>query len=199
MALPVFFAASAARGDFDELAFSNPLFDGIIWPYINLRLFLESNCCNADWIDFITEFAKKFFPAFLVPKEVFSFNIEMTRCIYPSFMDTVNSISIFTWLGEMYYYGPNVLTSITSGFLLALLCRLVDARVSQMQLHSLRVFSGLLCIVLLRSRVQDVLSYLLLLFIFLIIWQVLAKYRDLYTRGYICRQGSSNLMRINNF
>lgn len=180
IALVAFFAASAVRGDFDELAFSNPLFDGIVWPYINLGLLLESNCGNADWGDYITEFTKKFLPAFLVPKEVFSFNIEMTRCIYPSYMDIVSSISIFTWLGEMYYYKPNVVTSIIAGLLLAFLCRLVDARVNQMQLHSLRVFSGLLCIVLLRSRVQDVLSFLLLLFIFLIFWQVLMRYKNIY-------------------
>jgi hypothetical protein len=182
IAMVAFFAASAVRGDFDELAFSNPLFDAVAWPYINLGLFLESNCGNAGWSDFITEFAKKFLPAFLVPKEIFSFNIEMTRCIYPSFMGTVNSISIFTWLGEMYYYGPSLLTSIAAGVLLALFCRLVDARVNQMQLHSLRVFSGLLCIVLLRSRIQDVLSFLLLLFIFLIVWQVLTRYRNVYSQ-----------------
>lgn len=179
VASSAFFAASSVRGDFEELAFSNPLFDGIAWPYINLGLLLESNCGNADWRDFVTEFAKKLLPAFIVPKEVFSFNIELTKCIYPSFTDAVNSISIFTWLGEMYYYGPNVMTSLIAGVLLALLCRLVDARVNQMQLHSLRIFSGLICIVLLRSRVQDVLSFLMLLIIFLTAWKIMAGYKNM--------------------
>lgn len=179
VASSAFFAASSVRGDFEELAFSNPLFDGIAWPYINLGLLLESNCGNADWRDFVTEFAKKLLPAFIVPKEVFSFNIELTKCIYPSFTDAVNSISIFTWLGEMYYYGPNVMTSLIAGVLLALLCRLVDARVNQMQLYSLRIFSGLMCIVLLRSRVQDVLSFLILLIIFLTAWKIIAGYKNM--------------------
>jgi hypothetical protein len=177
VALSAFFAASSVRGDFDELAFSNPLFDGIAWPYINLGLLLESNCGKADWFNFITEFTKKFLPSFLVPKEIFSFNIEMTRCIYPSFIETVNSISIFTWLGEMYYYGPSVLTSIIAGVLLALLSRLVDARLHLMQMYSLRVFVGLMCIVLLRSRIQDVFSFLLLLFLYLAAWQTLVNYQ----------------------
>jgi hypothetical protein len=173
LALAAFVAASAARGDFDEVAFSNPLFDAVVWPYINLALLLEGDCGGADWLAFVMEFTKKFVPAFIVPKEIFSFNIEMTRCIYPWFGDAVDSISIFTWLGEMYYYGPPVLTAMVAGILLALLCRLVDVRLSRMQLNSVRVFSGLMCIVLLRSRVQDVFSYLLFLWIFLLMWQVI--------------------------
>jgi hypothetical protein len=175
LALAAFIAASAARGDFDEVAFANPLFDAIVWPYINLGLMIENNCGGASSLDFIAEFVKKFLPAFLVQKEIFSFNIEMTKCIYPSFLDAVGSISIFTWLGEMYYYGPGGLTSFVAGILLALLCRFVDVRLTRLQLHSLRVFSGMMCIVLLRSRIQDVFSFLLFLMIFLVILQIFTE------------------------
>ncbi len=167
-----FVAASAARGDFSEVSFSNPLFDAVVYPYINLTLMLDSDCGQGGWLDFLMEFTKKFLPAFIFPKEVFSFNIEMTRCIYPMFGDSVDSISIFTWLGEMFYYQPSILTALGAGCLLALLSRHVDLRMTQMNLWSTRVFVGMLCIVLLRSRVQDVFSFLVFLWLFLIIWRI---------------------------
>jgi len=179
LALTAFIGASLARGDFDEVSFSNPLFDGIVWPYINLGLLLQSDCGGASWIDFIIEFVKKFVPSILIPKEIFSFNIEMTRCIYPSIINTVESISIFTWLGEIYYYGPNYLTAIVAGVFLAVLCRQIDIRLQQMQLPILRIFAGLMCIVLLRSRVQDVFSFLLFLWIFLIFYQFISRQKIL--------------------
>lgn len=183
LALTAFIVASLARGDFEEVTFSNPLFDGIAWPYINLGLLLQSDCGGASWIDFIAEFTKKFVPAFLIPKEIFSFNIEMTRCIYPSFSNAVESISIFTWLGEMYYYGPNLLTAIVAGVFLAFLCRQIDQCLQGMQLPILRVFSGLMCIVLLRSRVQDVFSFLLFLWIFLIAYRFIIRRRKLNSKN----------------
>jgi hypothetical protein len=177
LALAAFGAASLARGDFDDVAFSNPLFDAIAFPYINLGLMLAADCGAADWSAYVGEFAKKFMPAFLVAKDIFSFNIEMTRCIYPWFGDAVESISIFTWLGEVHYYQPGVASALAGGVLLAALCRLVDARLAMLNLWSTRVFCGLMCIVLLRSRIQDVLSFLVFLFVFLLLLHLVSRTR----------------------
>jgi hypothetical protein len=173
-ALLAFTIASESRGDFAEMSFSNPLFDGIVWPYINLSMLLETRCGNGTWYSFLLEFLKKFVPSSIVPKEIFSFNIEMTRCIYPFFGDAVGSISIFTYLGELFYYGPSVLTALIAGGLMALLAVVVDRQLLQYQLLSTRIFTGLLCIVLLRSRVLDVLSFLLFLWLFMLFWRALS-------------------------
>ncbi len=173
--LALFVTASAVRGDFAEVVFSNPLFDAIAWPYINLALLIDADCGGGTTAQFATEFLKKFLPGFLVAKDVFSFNIEMTRCIYPFFGDSVESISIFTYLGELFYYRPPIMSALVAGGLLAALARVVDRELVRAQLLSVRLFSGLLCIVLLRSRILDVLSFLLFLFIFLYCWRVFQR------------------------
>lgn len=171
LALGGFFLASMARGDFAEVSFSNPLFDGVAWPFINLGLLDASGCDVQPAWNYLVEFGRKFLPGFLVPKEIYSFNIEMTRCIYPGFTEAIPSISIFTWMGEMVIYQPSLLTAAIAGILLGLLCRLIDRIVVRCDLVSLRIFTGLFCIVLLRSRVQDVLSALVLFLLFVLVWE----------------------------
>jgi hypothetical protein len=173
--LAVFVAASVARGDFAQVSFANPLFDAVAWPYINLALLLNTDCGSGDSSLFALEFLKKFMPAVLVSKDVFSFNIEMTRCIYPFFGEEVGSISIFTYLGELFYYKPSLVTALSAGVLLAALARLVDRLLVRSHLLSVRLFAGLLCIVLLRSRVLDVLSFLIFLSIFLVGWRLFQR------------------------
>jgi hypothetical protein len=168
ISLAVFFVASAFRGDFEETAFANPLFDAAVFPYINLALMLDADCGSAAWTDYVMEFAKKFLPGFLVAKDIFSFNVEMTLCIYPGFGVDVQSISIFTWMGEMFFYGPSEFTGLAAGVILASLAFVIDRQLVAMKLDSVRLFSGMMCIVLLRSRVLDVASFLIFLILFLV-------------------------------
>jgi hypothetical protein len=176
-ALLAFLLASESRGDFAAVSFSNPLVDGIVWPYINLSMLIESGCSQGTWYVFAFEFFKKIVPSFIVSKEIFSFNIEMTRCIYPFLGDAVDSISIFTYLGELFYYGPSLLTALIAGVLMALLAAVVDRQLLRSQLLSTRIFAGLLCVVLLRSRVLDVLSFLLFLWLFMLFWGAMSRGR----------------------
>lgn len=177
--LALFVTASAVRGDFAEVAFSNPLFDAVAWPYVNLALLLDADCGSDSTMLFAAEFFKKILPGFLVAKEVFSFNIEMTRCVYPFFGDDIESISIFTYLGELFYYRPPIVSALLAGGLLAALARLVDRELVRAHLLSVRLFSGLMCVVLLRSRILDVLSFLLFLFFFLYGWSAFQRRRRL--------------------
>jgi hypothetical protein len=170
VALVVFGWGSFLRGDFAEVTFSNPLFDSIGWPYLNLALLGSSDCGHAGVGSYALEFAKKFLPAFLVPKSVFSFNIEMTLCIYPAFGDFVSSISVFTYVGEFLYYSPPWAAALLAGSLLALLAAGCDRLLARAGLGATRVFAGLMTIVLLRSRTQDVLSFLIFLLAFLGLW-----------------------------
>ena len=168
--LGIFVLASYVRGDFQDVAFSNPLFDALGWPYINLAMLLEKNVDGGGWIDFLLEFFKKFLPSFIYPKEIFSFNVEMTKIIYPHFGEYIQSVSVFTYIGELLYYKPPILTSTLAGILLGLLARFLERIIKQNSLNSTRIFSGLMCVVLLRSRIQDVFSFLIFLAIFLSIW-----------------------------
>jgi len=174
-AVVVFMLASYVRGDFNDISFSNPLFDGVAWPYLNLSLLLAKNPPGGTSLDFIMEFMKKFIPSFLYQKEIFSFNIEMTKLIYPRFEDFVESISIFTYLGELLYYKPILFTSSIAGILLGILSRFAERLIRLKRLDSTRIFSGLMCIVLLRSRIQDVFSFLIFLTIFLLLWRLLSN------------------------
>jgi hypothetical protein len=168
LALGVFSLASIFRGDTANT--QSPLLSGIVTPYINLGLMLNAHCGTAPWYSFLLEFMKKFMPAFLIPKKVFSFNMEMSLCLYPSADNTVESVSVFTWLGEIYYYTPPLLTSLLAGGLLGALAHAVDRKLVRNQMYSARLLGGLLCFYLPRSRTQDIFTFLIAQFIFLAIF-----------------------------
>lgn len=176
-ALGLFIMASYVRGDFQSVAFSNPLFDALGWPYLNLSMLLEKNLNGGTWLDFLSEFFKKFLPAFLYPKEIFSFNVEMTKVIYPHFGGYIQSVSIFTYLGELLYYRPVILTAVSAGVLLGGIARILERLLQQNSLNSTRIFTGLMSVVLLRSRIQDVFSFLIFLALFLFAWHWLTVCR----------------------
>jgi hypothetical protein len=56
-----------------------------------------------------------------------------------------------------------------AGVLIGFLTRLADGRLRQANLPSTSIFAGIMCIAMLRSRSQDLLSYLLTLIIFLLL------------------------------
>ena len=172
LAFAAFEGASAIRGDFGNVG--NPMANGIATPYINLMLMTSSHCGSAPWYNFVLEFLKKFIPAFLFPKSVFSFNLEMSQCIYPTLQGNVESISIFTWMGEILYYKPSILTAIAAGILMGGMCRFVDRQLVKNRLFAARLYAGFACIMMPRSRVLDLMSFLIAQAIFLLAWPYLA-------------------------
>ena len=173
LALALFTAASRLRGDYGNTG--NPLWAAVAGPYINLALMRTSHCGSASWYGFVAEFFKKFIPAFLFPKSVYSFNVETSLCIYPTLDNTVASVSIFTWLGEIYYYTPSILTAISAGVLLGSAGRLVERQLVKNQLPVSRVAVGFACMTMLRSRTLDVLSYFIGQLLFLLFWPHLRR------------------------
>lgn len=166
IALGLYEIASVLRGDTANTQYSTPMGDSIIWPFINLGMLNDAACGGSSVIGFIGQFLQKFLPGFLVHKSVFSFNVEMTLCLYPSDTDSFDAVSIYTWLGEMIYYRPTLAVALVAGVIVALELRLVDAVLNALHLPATRIFVGLMCVYMLRSRIQDVYSYLLLLIIF---------------------------------
>jgi hypothetical protein len=170
---PFFALASVLRGDYS--GGQSPLRDAIAFPHINLLLMLSSHCGSASWTDFVAEFLKKFVPAFVFPKHIYSFNLETSLCIYPSLDNTVSAVSIFTWLGEIYYYQPSILTAISAGVLLGVMARIANYLLVKNGMPTARIAAGFACVILLRSRSQDVLSYLIAQVIFLSFWPHLCR------------------------
>jgi hypothetical protein len=173
IAFGLFMLASVVRGD---LATSrNPLGEAIGAPYVNLLLMHTTHCGSAPWYSYVAEFFKKFIPGFIYPKSIYSFNMETSLCIYPTADNAVTSISIFTWLGEILYYTPSILTAICAGALLGAMGRLVNQMLVRNDLRCARIAIGFAIITLLRSRSQDVLSYLIAEMAFLLFWPYLYR------------------------
>jgi hypothetical protein len=170
VAIGVFSAASVFRGDATHAGLS-PLLVGIASPFVNLALMLKSECGTAPWYSFVLEFLKKFVPGFIIPKKVFSFNMEMSLCVYPTVDKTVASVSVFTWLGEIFYYTPSMVTAVLAGGILGFLARAVDRSFVRNRLYSARLLAGLLCFYLPRSRTQDIFTFLIAQLLFLaMVW-----------------------------
>jgi hypothetical protein len=167
IAFGAFFLSSWVRGDFDSAGESNPFFEGLAWPVINFNILAESGCLKGTTDQFAIEFLKKFLPPGIVDKQIFTFNIEATKCIYPHFGNDIESISVFTYMGEFFYYQPPWLTGLLAGVILSGLVWIASSDLRRMRLTSTATFAGFMCVVLLRSRVQDVYSMLITFIIFL--------------------------------
>jgi hypothetical protein len=178
IAFGAFTVASTLRGD---AGVQGPMASAVATPYFNLLLMTSSHCGGAPWYSFVLEFLKKFVPAFLFPKSIFSFNVEMSWCIAPGADKNLASVSVFTWMGEILYYRPSLLTALVAGCLMGGMGRIVDRQVVRYRLFSSRMYAGFVCIMLLRSRVLDVMSYLIAQWIFLLFWpQICNLSRTLY-------------------
>jgi hypothetical protein len=188
-AFAVFTLASSLRGDFGNTR--NPLADAFGAPFINLMMMRHAHCGTAPWYSYVGEFFKKFIPGFVYPKSVYSFNLETSLCIYPSADNRVEAISIFTWLGEIFYYTPSILTAISAGTLLGAMGRIVNRQLVKNQLPCARLAIGFACIITLRSRSQDVLSSLIAYLLFLLLWPHLCRL-SIYLRHCVAPNAAQN-------
>jgi hypothetical protein len=170
-AVLLFFVASFVRGDFLSPTKYNPLFDGIYFPYFNLELLIEKAPEGQSWIRYIVEILQKPIPGSIYNKEVFSFNIEMTKVIYPFWGDNIKSISVFTYVAELLYYKPSWVVALCGGGTVAFVGGLANLYLRRCGLHSTRLICGFMIILLLRSRILDVVSLLVALMLFILFWE----------------------------
>jgi hypothetical protein len=88
--------------------------------------------------------------------------MEMSFCICPTVDRTVDSVSISTWLGEIFYHKASLLTAILAVSILAVMARTSDRRFVR---GEVRLSAGQLNLALPRSRTQDLFTLLIELFI----------------------------------
>ena len=166
--LSLFFLSSIFRGDFNDTSFSNPLFSGIAWPYINLGIYLNADCNDASSYEFLMQGFQKFIPSFIMEKNIISFNLEASECMYNTTLEDLGAVSVFTYMGELFFYKPSLLTSIIAGAVLGISAKFFDSFLVIKKFYCLQVFVGLMIIILFRSRVLDIFSYFIALALFLI-------------------------------
>jgi hypothetical protein len=92
--------------------------------------------------------------------------MEMSFCICPTVDETVDSVSIFTWLGEIFYYKGSLLPAILAVKILADMARASDRRFVRGKMHPTQLSARPLKIALSRSRTRVLCTLLLELFSF---------------------------------
>lgn len=175
VAVVFFMIGSWYRGDFEVVSYSNPLIDGLAWPYVNLGLYFGAECGSASLLEFLQQIGQKILPSFIVDKEVLSLNLVVSECIYNSSIMEIGSVSVFTYLAELHYYKPGWIVAITAGSLLCLANSYLDSYFSRHRTYSAQIFMGLFVILLLRSRILDVFSFFLALLLFIVITKLLGR------------------------
>lgn len=157
-----------------------PIFDSFAFPAYNLSL-LANKGLTLNVVDYIVQIFQKLIPSFLFEKNIYSFNIEMTKTIYPFMRDRVSSISVFTYLGDFLVYRPIIIMIVFNLFILRLLSAYVFRIIFKYNLKSTSLFIALFYITLLRSRISDLISYLILYLLILMLFDLLNRVRTNYS------------------
>lgn len=138
-----------------------PFLDSFAIPGYLLGL-LDDLQIQRNVIDYISDVFLKFIPSFIYEKNIFSFNIEMTKKIYPFMEDEVSAISVFTYIGEMLIYKPVLITVVFSIFFVRTILKYLMHIFFRYSLKSTSLFVSIYFFIVLRSRVPDLISMLLL-------------------------------------
>lgn len=138
-----------------------PFLDSFAIPGYLLGL-LDELQIKRNALDYILDVLLKFVPSFIYEKNIFSFNIEMTKKIYPFMDDEVSAISVFTYIGEMLIYKPVLLTVMFSLFFVRTILNYLMRIFFRYNLKSTSLFVSIYFFIVLRSRVPDLISMLLL-------------------------------------
>ncbi len=171
MMLPFYFLftiVSELRDKGQASYMTNEFFDAFLFPGLNLNLLVNNIAKYSSSFDYFLEIIKKIIPSFIYPKEIFSFNIELTQVIYPHMGDEVSSISVFTYVSELIYFKPAIITAAIAGIVFRFLTYHLMKLFRVLNLQVTESYLGIMSITLLRSRTLDVVSLYLFAIIFLI-------------------------------
>lgn len=151
-----------------------PVLESFSMPgYLGGQLFQAQLEMNS--LDYIKQIFLKIFPSFIFEKNIFSFNIEMTKTIYPHMGEEVSAISVFTYVSELLIYKPIILTILFSILVLRILLSRILFIIQSYKLHSTILFISFYFLIVLRSRIPDLISVLLMNLIFLEIFHFLNR------------------------
>ena len=147
-----------------------PLFLGFFYPGFNSNLLMEIGV-ERDFLLLYKDLLLKFIPSAIYPgKEIFSFNIEMTYLIY-DFMKVsgLDAISVFTYIPEFLIYKPTVLAVLFPALMLLFFYKIIFKICSRYNLNTTIIYISLYTFIVLKSRVLDLISFLVFTLISLLI------------------------------
>ena len=138
----------------------NPFIDSYVAPVINFTLLYQKNSTIFTSFEYFTQIIQKPIPSFLIDKNILSTNLIYTRELY----NKVDSISVFTYLPEIYFFGKNpFIQSFLVSIYFYVLVKVINT-VTKRSKYFYYAFA-LLFLILLRSRFLDVISFSLAMII----------------------------------
>lgn len=153
---------------------ANPILDSFLFPGYNLLLLSQSNF-HIDVIEYISQFFLKFIPTLIYDKKIYSFNIEMTKIIYPYMMNEVSSISVFTYMGDFLIYKPIIITILFSVVVLRIITKYLLRIILKYNFTITSLYISLYYFIALRSRIFDLLSMLILYLLLLTVFDIVNR------------------------
>ena len=153
-----------------------PLFLGFYYPGFNSNLLMEIGV-EKNFLLLYKDLLLKFVPSVIYPeKEIFSFNIEMTYLIYDYMLSSgLGSISVFTYIPEFLIYKPTILAVLLPALVLLFFYKFIFKICSRYNLNTTIIYISLYTFIVLKSRVLDLISFLVFTLISLLLLTLINK------------------------
>jgi hypothetical protein len=151
---------SVLRDGVDSGYNANPFIDSFLAPVINFTLLYQKDPTTFTSFEYFTQIIQKPIPSFIIDKNIISTNLIYTRDLY----DKVETISVFTYLPEIYFFGKN---PFIQSFLVSIYFYVIVKVINTVTKRSKYFYYAfaLLFVILLRSRFLDVISFSLAMII----------------------------------
>lgn len=156
----IIFSVSILRDGLESGYNANPFIDSFLAPVTNFNLLFQKDITIFSSFEYFTQIIQKPIPSFIIDKNVLSTNLIYTRALY----DKVETISVFTYLPEIYFFGEN---PFIQAFLVSIYFFVLVKVVNAVTKRSKYFYFAFAClfIILLRSRFLDVISFSLAMII----------------------------------
>jgi hypothetical protein len=153
-----------------------PLFMGFFTPGFNSNLLMNIEV-ERNFLLLYKDLILKFVPSAIYPgKEIFSFNIEMTYLIYDYMrVSGLEAISVFTYIPEFLIYKPMILAVLFPALVLLFFYKIIFKICSRYNLNTTIIYISLYTFIVLKSRVLDLISFLVFTLISLLIITLVNK------------------------
>ena len=154
-----------------------PISMSFLMPGYNASLLMAEGI-QRNFLLLYQDLVLKFVPSAIYPaKSIFSFNIEMTYQIYDYMRNSgLSAISVFTFISEFFVYKPTWLSFIFPLIVMRFFYGKVFAICSRFKLSRTAIYVALYSFIVLKSRVLDLISFLVFTTISLLLLLILNRF-----------------------